>query len=178
MSRVATILSAAAAVAGALAMSSDAVAAAAPAVDVGSSGTSGSAEDALVPCSGLARASRCVGGGRTRRRADWSCARGVDAVRGVRTRWLVWSMGGCRRGIRGRPERQWYQPDVGEHRYPRLPMQRNVDRDWSIGCSVLVDVEVNSGDCSANQWVLTMTGDQIIGVDPLHPGTRVTFTRR
>ena len=51
MSRVATIL-AAAAVAGALAMSSDAVAAAAPAVDVGSSGTSGSAEDALVPCSG------------------------------------------------------------------------------------------------------------------------------
>ena len=81
-------------------------------------------------------------------------------------------------GIHGRPERQWYQPDVGEHRYPRLPMPRNVDRDWSIGCSVLVDVEVNSGDCNNNQWVLTMTGDQIIGVDPLHPGTRVTFTRR
>lgn len=46
MSRVATILSAAA-VAGALAMSFSAVATAAPAVNVGSSGTSGSAEDAL-----------------------------------------------------------------------------------------------------------------------------------
>jgi hypothetical protein len=69
------------------------------------------------------------------------------------------------------------------------PMSANIDipdrpcnATWTeigrLGASVLADVEVNSGDCSDNQWVLTMTGDQITGVDPLHPATRVTFTRR
>ena len=77
MSRVATILSAAA-VARALAMSSDAVAVAAPAVDVGSSGTSGSAEDALslVPVLPGLLGTLDARSGRTRRRADWSWALG------------------------------------------------------------------------------------------------------
>lgn len=177
MSRDATILSAAA-VAGALAMSSDAVAAAAPAVNVGSSGT-GSAEDTLGPCSGPARASRCVEGV-----APGAGPTGPEPVGSMPSEEFV------RGGWFGR----WdvadgadttvlnvtgTTPDVGEIDIPRSPMQRNVDREWSMGCLGTGRRRGEQRRLQRQSMGFTLTGDQIIGVDPLHlPGTRVAFTRR
>ena len=176
MIRVATILSAAA-VAGALAMLSDAVAAAAPAVDVGGSGTSGSSEDALSLVPGLPGLLGALEGV-----APGAGPTGPGPVGSMPSEEFV------RGGWFGRWDADGADTAVLNVSSTRL-VSANIDipdhlcnATWTeigrLGASVLVDVEVTSGDCSANQWVLTMTGDQIIGVDPLHPGTRVTFTRR